>query len=215
MIEAVTIWGAGPADTAGPRLIVVSGPSGVGKSSLVAEVHRRCPTLFVSVSVTTRSPRDDERPGEHYHFVDRATFDGMVERGEMLEHADYAGNSYGTPAAPVHAALAAGRWALLEIELQGARQVGAVMPEALLVMLVPPSWEVLRGRLSQRGTENPAAQARRLRVARTELDAVGEFHATVVNDDLQRAAEELIGLMAGASRRTSPGRATSEGIWSE
>lgn len=206
---------AGSGETAVPRLTVVSGPSGVGKSSVVAAVHRRCPQLFVSVSVTTRSPRHGERAGEHYHFVERTVFVGMVERGELLEHTEYAGNFYGTPAAPVRAALAAGRSALLEIELQGARQVRAVMPEALLVMLVPPSWEVLHGRLAQRGTENLATQQRRLQVARAELDAAGEFHATVVNDNVQRAAEELVALMVGTGPGHRRDRATSEGIWSK
>jgi guanylate kinase len=155
------------------------------------------------VSVTTRAPRGTERPCEHYHYVDRATFARMVERGEFLEYAEYAGNCYGTPAAPVREALATGRPTLLEIEVQGARQVRAAMPDALLVMLLPPSWEVLCARLSQRGTEDPAARERRLRAAREELDAVGEFDATVVNDDVHRAAQELITLMVGTGRRTS------------
>ncbi len=167
---------------------------------MVAEVVRRWPQLFVSVSVTTRSPRSGERPGEHYHYVDRDTFARMIESDEFLEYAEYAGNFYGTPGAPVRQALAAGRSTLLEIELQGARQIRAAMPDSLLVMLVPPSWEVLDGRLSDRGTEDPGARERRMRVAREELDAAGEFDATVVNDDLQRAAQELISLMSGTVR---------------
>ena len=185
---------------------------------MVAEIRRRCPQLFVSVSVTTRAPRPGERPGEDYHYVDAATFAELVRRGELLEHARYAGHFYGTPAAPVRAVLADGRWALLEIELQGARQIRAAMPDALLVMLVPPSWEELGGRLAGRGTENPAVRERRLQVARTELQAVGEFDVAVVNDDVHRAAEELISLIFGAGRRTSAGLcdpATSDGIWSE
>ncbi|MGH3833246.1 MAG: guanylate kinase [Pseudonocardiaceae bacterium] len=202
----MTLCEPGSSGSARLRLTVVSGPSGVGKSSVVAEVLRCCPQLFLSVSVTTRPPRGGERPGEHYHHVDRATFASMIERGEFLEHAEYAGNFYGTPAAPVRQALAAGWPTLLEIEVQGARQIRAAMPDALLVMLVPPSWEVLHGRLSHRGTEDPAARERRLRVAKDELDAVGEFDAAVVNDDVQRAARELISLMVGTGRRTSPPR---------
>jgi guanylate kinase len=194
----------GCSQVAGPRLTVVAGPSGVGKSSVIAEVVRRWPQLFVSVSVTTRAPRCGERPGEHYHFVDRGTFAGMVERGEFLEYAEYAGNRYGTPAAPLREALSAGRSTLVEIEVQGARQVRAAMPDALLVMLVPPSWQVLAGRLAARGTEDPAVRERRLQAAREELDAAGEFDVTVVNDDVQRAAQELITCMGGTVRRTPP-----------
>lgn len=173
---------------------------------MVAEVVWFWPQLFVSVSMTTRAPRGGERPDEHYHYVDRAIFARMIERGEFLEYAEYAGNFYGTPVAPLRAALAIGRSTLLEIEVQGARQVRAAMPEALLVMLVPPSWEVLDGRLSDRGTEDPAERECRLRVARAELDAVGEFDATVVNDDVRRAALELINLMGGTVGRTPPTR---------
>lgn len=204
----------GPIKGAGSRLAVVSGPSGVGKSSVVAEIRRRCPQLFVSVSVTTRSPRDGEHPGEHYDYVNTATFAGLIERGELLEHAEYAGHFYGTPAAPLREALAAGRPALLEIELQGARQIRAAIPGVLLVMLVPPSWDVLQLRLSDRGTEDPAALERRLRAARTELEAVGEFDALIVNDDVRRAAEELISLMfrpeASSARNISEASGVNE-----
>lgn len=185
------------------RLTVVSGPSGVGKSSVVAEVRRRRPDVFASVSVTTRAPRAGERDGEHYHFIDRDTFAEMISSGRLLEHAEYAGNGYGTPVAPVRRALESGRPALLEIELQGARQVRATMPDALLVMLAPPTWEDLVGRLSGRGTEDPAVLDRRLAVARTELDAAPEFDATVYNDDVRRAAEELLTLMDGGRPETA------------
>ena len=186
-----------------PRLTVLSGPSGVGKSSVVAELRRRLPEVFVSVSVTTRPARQGERDGEHYHFVDRPTFDRMAAAGELLEHAEYAGNSYGTPREPVCRALQAGRPALLEIEVQGARQVRAVMPDALLVMLVPPSWEDLAARLARRGSEADAVLAHRLQVARAELDAAGEFDLTVVNDNVRRAAAELLALMVGAGQGPS------------
>jgi guanylate kinase len=177
------------------RLTVLSGPSGVGKGSVVAAVRRTHPEVWLSVSVTTRRPRPGERDGEHYHFVDEAEFERMVRAGEFLEHANYAGNRYGTPRAPVLERLAAGIPALLEIELQGARQIRGAMPDAHLVFLTPPSWEELVRRLTGRSTEAPDVVARRLERARLELAAEHEFDAVVVNDEIQRAADRLVALM--------------------
>jgi len=195
VIKSFTGSEPGPGVAARSRLTVVSGPSGVGKSSVVAELRRLHPDVYFSVSVTTRSPRPGEVDGEHYHFVDLAEFQRMAAAGELLESAEYAGNHYGTPRAPVDAALAAGHPAVLEIELQGARQVRVSMPEARLVMLVPPSWDVLVARLTGRGTEDEAVVARRLVVARDELAAAREFDEVVVNADVREAARELLTLV--------------------
>ena len=177
------------------RLTVLSGPSGVGKGSVIAVVRARHPEVWLSVSVTTRAPRPGETDGVEYHFVDQAEYDRMVAADELLEHATYAGNSYGTPRAPVLETLARGVPALLEIELQGARQVKARMPEAHLVFLAPPSFDELARRLTGRGTEDPERVRRRLDVARIEMAAEDEFEAVVVNDDLERAADALVALM--------------------
>ncbi len=189
--------GAGSGVRARPRLTVLSGPSGVGKSSVLAELRRMGPDVHFSVSVTTRKPRPGEVDGVHYHFVDVPEFRKMVADGELLEHAEFAGNCYGTPREPVERALAAGTPSLLEIELQGARQVRAAMPGAQLVMLAPPSWEDLVDRLTGRGTEDPAVVARRLEIAREELAAEPEFDQVVVNADVRSAASRLLDLVVG------------------
>ena len=157
------------------RLTVLSGPAGVGKSSVVTYLREHHPEIWHSVSVTTRPCRPDEVDGIDRHFVDGPTFAKMVEAGELLEHAQYAGNWYGTPRRPVEDRLAAGDPVLLEIEVQGARQVRQLLPDALLVFLAPPSWEELERRLRGRGTESPEVVQARLDTARIELAAEDEF----------------------------------------
>jgi guanylate kinase len=192
------------------RLTVLSGPSGVGKGTVVAEVRRRHPDVWVSVSATTRRPRPGETDGVHYHFVDDAEFDRLIATDGLLEWAQYAGHRYGTPVGPVRAQLETGRPALLEIELQGARQVRSRAPEAQLVFLAPPSWAELKSRLAGRGSEPAAVQEERLRIAQAELDAAGEFDVVVVNDDVARAADELVGLLTAPSPELHQGAGASE-----
>ncbi len=178
------------------RLTVLSGPSGVGKGSVVAELRRRHPEVWISVSVTTRAPRPEETDGVEYHFVDRTEFDRMVGAGDLLEHATYAGHRYGTPRRPVAERLGAGVPALLEIELQGARQVRRAMPDAQMVFLAPPSWEELVRRLRGRQTEDPVVVRRRLDRARIELGAEDEFDTVIVNETVRGAADRLVALLS-------------------
>jgi len=168
----------------------------VGKGTVVAELRRRHPDLFVSVSVTTRPPRPGEVDGVHYYFVSDAEFDELVAEGQMLEWALVHGaHRYGTPREPVQARLNDGRPALLEIDLAGARQVRRSMPSAQLVFLMPPNWEALVARLTGRGTENSREQEHRLATARMEMDAAGEFDHLIVNDTVARATDELESLL--------------------
>ncbi len=177
------------------RLTVLSGPSGVGKSTVVAELGRTCPQIWISVSVTTRKPRPGEVNGREYHFVDDKEFDRLVETGALLEWARFAGNLYGTPRAPLNDRLEAGARCLLEIDLAGARQVRRAAPDARLVFLAPPSWDELVRRLTGRGTEPPEVLARRLAAAREELAAAEEFDITLVNTSVKDVCQQLVALM--------------------
>jgi guanylate kinase len=178
-------------------MFVITGPSGVGKGSLIAELLKRVPGLELSVSATTRSPRSEEADGRDYHFLDEGEFARRVDADEFLEHADYSGNRYGTLRSEVDERLAAGCSVVLEIELQGARQVRAAMPEAVLIFIAPPDFDALRDRLEGRGADSPEEIERRLRTAAEEMEAQDEFAHVVVNDDLQRAAGELERLVRG------------------
>ena len=181
------------------RLVVLAGPSGVGKSSVVKVLRGRLPDLHFSVSATTRAARPGEVDGVDYHFVSTGEFDRMVADDEMLEWAEIHRGLHrsGTPAAPVRAAVAAGRPVLVEVDLAGARAIRRTEPDALLVFLAPPSWEALVARLTGRGTEDEAAVARRFETAREELAAATEFDRTVVNDDVETAADRLLDLLVG------------------
>lgn len=178
------------------RLTVLAGPTAVGKGTVSADIRARYPQVWLSVSMTTRDPRPGEVDGLHYHFVSPERFDEMAASGELLEWAVVHGrNRYGTPRAPVEERLAAGEPALLEIDLQGARQVRETMPDARFVFLAPPSWDELVRRLVGRGTETEEERERRLATARVELAAEPEFDHVVVNDDVHRATDELVRLM--------------------
>lgn len=177
------------------RLLVLAGPTAVGKGTVAARVKENHPELLLSVSATTRAPRPGEVEGEHYYFVDDAEFDRMVEAGELLEHATvHNRHRYGTPRAPIDAALAEGRSVLLEIDLQGARQVREAEPSATLIFLLPPTWDELVHRLVGRGTEDAEERNRRLKTAKKELAAQREFDYFVVNDDVDAAAAAVAAL---------------------
>jgi len=174
------------------HLVVLSGRSGVGKSSVIREALKELPTTWLSVSATTRSPRPGEVHGENYFYVSNEEFDHMISHDELLEWAQFAGNRYGTPRSSAEEKLASGIPVLLEIEVQGARQVRESMPEAVLVFLEPPAWADLEARLAGRGTESASQIQERLDVALKELESSGFFDHVIINDDVSRAARELV-----------------------
>ena len=174
---------------------MLSGPSGVGKSTVLRRIRQAYPQIWSSVSVTTRKPRPGEMHGREYYFVDEKEFDRLIEAGELLEWAAYVGHRHGTPRAPVERKLAAGVPVLLEIDVAGARQVRAADPDAQLVFLAPPSWDELVRRLNGRGTEAPEVIGKRLDEARRELAAQPEFDFTLVNTSVQDVCDELVALM--------------------
>ncbi|QZZ23194.1 guanylate kinase [Leptothermofonsia sichuanensis E412] len=173
------------------KLIVLTGPSGVGKGTLLRSLLQRHPDLYLSVSVTTRRPRPGEVNGKDYYFVSRPEFERMVANGELLEWAEFAGNYYGTPRTPVVDQINQGKWVILEIELQGARQIRQNFPEALRIFILPPSMLELEDRIRKRGQDAEDAISRRLSRAREEIVAANEFDIQIVNDNFDKALERI------------------------
>jgi guanylate kinase len=185
-------------------VFVITGPSGVGKGTLIRGLLERIPRLEMSISATTRQPRPGERDGVDYHFLTPEEFDRRVEAGDFLEHATYSGNRYGTLRSEVQQRLDRGEPVVLEIELQGARQIREAMPDAVEVFVAPPSREALRARLIGRGTDTPEQVDARMRTADRELEAQSEFPHVVVNDRLEQATDELAEIVRGALDADQP-----------
>jgi len=173
------------------RLIVLTGPSGVGKGTLLRSLRQRHPELSLSISATTRAPRPGEVHGIDYYFVTRPAFERMVANGDLLEWAEFAGNLYGTPRSFVEEQIAQGKWVILEIETEGARQIHRVFPHALRIFILPPSLAELEFRIRHRGQDSEEAIARRLQRAREEIAAADEFDIQVVNDDFEKALDHI------------------------
>jgi guanylate kinase len=179
------------------KLIVLTGPSGVGKGTLLAALLARQPELYLSISATTRQPRGGETDGVEYYFYTRDRFETAIAAGELLEWAEFAGNYYGTPIAPVKEGIAEGRSIILEIEVEGARQIGRIFPDALRVFVLPPDMAELENRIRERGTESDEAIARRLHHAWSEVAAADEFDVQIVNDDFNLALDRLEQVVMG------------------
>ncbi|MFN6469942.1 MAG: guanylate kinase [Nostoc sp. SerVER01] len=179
------------------RLIVLTGPSGVGKGTLMRSLLQRHPELYYSVSVTTRSPRPGEIDGKSYYFISRSKFEQLIAEGEFLEWAEFAGNYYGTPREAVLNQINSGKLVVLEIELEGARQIRASFPSALSIFILPPSFEELEKRIRSRGQDCEDAIARRLHRAQEEIKAADEFDIQIVNDDFQTALNDIEAALFG------------------
>ncbi len=173
------------------RVVVFTGPSGVGKGTLLRSVLADHPEIYLSISATTRSPRAGEVEGEHYYFMDATGFQDLVKRNDLLEWAEFAGNCYGTPRQPVQDQVDQGKLVILEIELEGARQVRKTFPEAFQIFVLPPSLEELEKRIRQRGQDEESAIQKRLAKASVEIDAADEFDLQIINDDLNSAVEQF------------------------
>jgi guanylate kinase len=182
------------------KVFVITGPSGVGKGTLIRGLRERLPEIALSVSATTRQPRPGEQDGVDYHFLDPDQFERRVESGDFVEHAEYSGNRYGTLRQELDRRLAENLPVVLEIEVQGARQIRESMPEAVQVFIAPPSTEALRARLVGRGTDAPEQVDDRLRTAERELEAQPEFGHVVVNDRLEQATDQLVAIVQEALR---------------
>ena len=201
------------------HVFLVAAPSGTGKTTLCARLLARDPGLELSVSHTTRAPRDGETDGVHYHFVDTQRFRALVSEGAFLEHAEYNGNLYGTSFGAIQAPQSEGRDVLLEIEVQGARQVRVRMKDACLIFLLPPSLAVLEARLTSRGTDDASVIAKRMALVDTELAAADLFDFAVVNDDLDVAVDQVLEVIAavragrGASLEATFGRERVVADW--
>lgn len=193
-------------------LVVVSGPSAVGKNTLVSATLRKVPGLRYSVSATTRPPRPGERDGVHYFFLSDEVFSKWVADGEFLEWAEYCGHRYGTPKRHVERDMAAGKIVILDIDVQGARQIRAQLSDGVFVFLLPPSWQELKKRIEKRGTESPAAVEARLRLAAEEARAIDQYDYCILNDDPRRAARELEAILLAERCRV---RRFSHGTWLE
>ena len=193
-------------------LYIISAPSGTGKGTIVSEILKADPNIHFSVSATTRAPREGEKDGINYYFISREEFQGLVDSGGMLEHAEFCGNCYGTPKKAVFDKLADGHDVILEIETVGAMNVKAACPEAVSVFILPPSLKELRHRLESRGTESEETVAKRIAEARGEIGKARNYDFVVVNDDLEKAIEDVREVMRAAKKLTKLNHDTIEGV---